>query len=105
MTYVRTFPLVQVEDRVTRQVLSENETMMVVRFGFQQGGVGALHNHPHHQSTYVETGKFRFTIGDEEFVVSKGDSFIIPSDAIHGCVCLEPGDLVDTFTPRRDDFL
>ena len=34
-----------------------------------------------------------------------GDSFVIPSGQTHGCVCLVPGTLVDSFTPRRDDFL
>ena len=37
--------------------------------------------------------------------VATGDSFVIPSDQIHGCVCLEPSTLVDCFTPRRNDFL
>jgi quercetin dioxygenase-like cupin family protein len=37
--------------------------------------------------------------------VGPGDSFVIPSNAVHGCVCLEPGVLIDGFTPRRDDFL
>ncbi|MCV5306303.1 cupin domain-containing protein, partial [Escherichia coli] len=24
---------------------------------------------------------------------------------MHGCICLKPGTLLDTFTPVRDDFL
>ena len=40
-----------------------------------------------------------------EFEVGPGDSFVIPSNATHGCTCLAPGRLVDCFTPRRDDFL
>ncbi|MBL1731326.1 cupin domain-containing protein, partial [Klebsiella pneumoniae] len=24
---------------------------------------------------------------------------------MHGCVCLQPGTLLDTFTPIREDFL
>jgi hypothetical protein len=23
----------------------------------------------------------------------------------HGCLCLESGELIDSFTPRREDFL
>ncbi|MEL6522840.1 MAG: cupin, partial [Pseudomonadota bacterium] len=34
-----------------------------------------------------------------------GDSLIIPSNAVHGCKCLQSGKLIDSFTPRRDDFL
>ena len=100
------FPTVATGDNVTRQVLSDHEQLMVVAFRFgAEGAIGALHNHPHVQSTYVESGRFRFTLGYETREVGPGDSFVIPSDQTHGCVCLAPGTLVDCFTPRRDDFL
>lgn len=103
--FVKSYPEVAADEGVRRQVLSENADLMVVAFRFQEGAEGKLHNHPHVQSTYVQSGRFRFTIGEEAFEVGPGDSFIIPSRAMHGCVCLEPGTLIDTFTPRRDDFL
>lgn len=104
--FVKTFPEVTADPGIRRQVLSDSPDLMVVAFRFQQEGAeGKLHNHPHVQSTYVESGRFRFTIDGETFDVSPSDSFVIPSNALHGCVCLEPGTLVDTFTPRRDDFL
>lgn len=90
---------------MTRQVLAENEALMVVAFTFEKGGVGDVHNHPHTQSTFVERGRFHFSIDGEVFEVGPGDSFVIPSGAMHGCKCLEAGRLIDTFTPRRDDFL
>ncbi len=100
------FPVVPTGENVSRQVLSDHPQMMVVAFRFAaKGAVGDLHNHPHVQSTYVESGRFEFTLGEEKREVSAGDSFVIPSDLVHGCVCLEPGTLVDCFTPRRDDFL
>ncbi|UWQ19847.1 cupin domain-containing protein [Jannaschia sp. M317] len=100
------FPIVPSGENVTRQVLSESPELMVVAFRFAvEGAEGALHDHPHVQSTYVESGRFRFTLGEEEREVGPGDSFVIPSGLRHGCVCLEPGTLVDGFTPRRDDFL
>ncbi|WP_417257450.1 cupin domain-containing protein [Celeribacter sp.] len=105
MSHVKSFPLVQVDEKVTRQVLSENESLMVVAFGFERDGEGSLHSHPHVQSTFVKSGRFVFTIDGESFEVKEGDSFVIPSGAEHGCVCLETGILVDSFTPRRDDFL
>ena len=100
------FPIVQAGENITRQVLSSHSELMVVAFRFKQAGaVGALHEHPHVQSTYVESGRFRFTLGDNEQEFGPGDSFVIPSGQRHGCVCLAPGKLVDSFTPRRDDFL
>lgn len=89
----------------TRRILSENEELMMVEFKFEKGGAGLPHNHPHVQSTYVQSGQFEFTISDVTKIVNVGDAFMIPSNAIHSCKCLEAGTLIDSFTPRRDDFL
>lgn len=100
------FPVVNADPGVTRQVLAEHPDLMVVAFRFnQQGAQGKLHHHPHVQSTFVKSGRFTFTIDGNKTEVGPGDSFVIPTNAEHGCVCLEPGTLIDTFTPRRDDFL
>ncbi len=100
------YPVVKTGEGVSRQVLSDHPDLMVVAFRFaKEGAVGALHNHPHVQSTFVESGRFRFSIGGEDREVGPGDSFVVSSGVTHGCVCLEPGKLVDCFTPRRDDFL
>ncbi|GFE50757.1 cupin [Roseobacter cerasinus] len=99
------FPSIQTGPGVTRQVLADHPEMMVVSFRFAQGAEGALHAHPHVQSTYVKAGRFRFTVGDDTFEVGAGDSFVIPSGARHGCLCQEAGELIDCFTPRREDFL
>ena len=100
------FPVVETGPGVTRQVLAESPEMMTVCFRFYaEGAEGALHSHPHVQSTFVQSGRYRFSIDGREFEVGPGDAFVIPSNAVHGCVCLEPGVLIDGFTPRRDDFL
>ena len=88
-----------------RTVLAHGPDLMVVRFAFAAGDRGALHSHPHVQSTYVLSGRYRFTIDGQPSEVGPGDAFIIPSGAEHGCLCLEEGVLIDSFTPRRDDFL
>lgn len=101
-----TYPVVETGENVTRQVLADAPELMTVAFRFAaEGAVGALHHHSHVQSTFVQSGRFRFTIADRPFEVGPGDAFVIPSNAVHGCVCLEPGTLIDGFTPRRDDFL
>lgn len=100
------FPIHETAPNVTRQVLAETPDLMVVAFRFgAPGATGARHSHPHVQATYVQTGRFRFTIGDAVREVGPGDAFVIPGGVPHGCVCIEPGMMVDTFTPRRDDFL
>lgn len=105
MPPLKTFPDVPAGPGVTRRVLADAPELMVVAFAFETGARGALHAHPHVQSTYVESGRFAFTLAGETFEVGPGDSFVVPSGAEHGCTCLAAGRLVDTFTPRRDDFL
>ena len=100
------FPVVPTDPGVTRQVLADHPELMVVAFEFaNKGAEGKLHHHPHIQSTFVKKGRFLFTVDGRKSEVGPGDSFVIPTNAEHGCVCLEPGTLIDCFTPRRDDFL
>lgn len=88
-----------------RRILCYNDDLMMVEFRFAKDGLGALHNHPHTQSTVVASGKFQFTLEGETHILEAGDSLLIPSLAMHECLCLEPGVLMDAFTPSRDDFL
>jgi quercetin dioxygenase-like cupin family protein len=99
------FPVRTPHEGVRRQVLAETPAQMVVSFRFDTGARGALHNHPHTQSTYVVRGRFEFYRGEEVHQLKAGDSLVIPSEVQHGCKCLEEGELVDVFAPRRDDFL
>ncbi|MEM8658619.1 MAG: cupin domain-containing protein [Pseudomonadota bacterium] len=99
------FPTVTADEGVLRQVLADHPDLMMVSFQFKAAAVGQLHSHPHVQSTFVRSGRFQFTVDGVEREVGPGDSFVIPSGAEHGCKCLEAGELIDCFTPRRDDFL
>ncbi len=47
---------------VVRQIMGYNDDIMVVKVKFEKGAVGAVHHHIHSQVTYVESGKFEFTI-------------------------------------------
>ena len=88
-----------------RRVLVSQPELMQVEFAFDQGVVGALHSHPHVQASYVAEGIFEVTVGDTMVVLSKGGSFIVPPNVVHGVKALTDGRLIDSFTPRRDDFL
>lgn len=90
---------------VSRKMMSYNEDMMVVRVRFKKGAIGAIHQHVHTQSTFVVQGKFEFTIGEVKEIIAAGDTCLMPSNIWHGCVCLEEGELLDVFTPMREDFL
>lgn len=90
---------------VRRKVLAHGPDLMLTRVAFETDGIGAVHQHPHAQISYVESGAFEYTISGETRTLAVGDSCYVPPLAWHGVVCTAVGVLVDAFTPRRDDFL
>jgi len=94
-----------VDDKIQRQIVGFDDSIMMVNVRFEKGGIGVLHHHFHAQVTHISEGKFEVTIGNETKILKKGDSFYIPSDVEHGVVCLESGMLIDVFSPMREDFI
>ncbi len=88
-----------------RRVLAYCDEAMITQNDFEPGAVGAPHTHPHTQLTYVASGVFRFTIGEETRQVKAGDTLVMHSGVRHGCVCVEAGTVIDFFTPMREDFV
>lgn len=90
---------------LTRKIMGYDDNLMLVKVFFEKDAVGSPHKHHHEQVTYVLEGKFRVEIAGNEQVLTEGDSFVVPKHAMHGAVCLEKGILIDTFSPKRDEFL
>lgn len=88
-----------------RKIMAYDDRLMIVKVNFEKGAVGTLHRHPHTQITHVESGVFEVEIGGEKKTLKGGDAFYIPPNVLHGAVCLEPGVLIDTFSPMREDFI
>ena len=90
---------------IQRQIMAYDGQLMMVKVKFEKGAVGTPHTHYHSQATYVASGRFELEIGGEKRILSAGDGYYVEPDELHGCVCLEPGILIDTFSPMRADFL
>lgn len=90
---------------IQRQIMAYDGQLMMVKVKFEKGAVGTSHTHYHSQATYVASGRFELEIGGEKKILSAGDGYYVEPDELHGCVCLEPGILIDTFSPMRADFL
>ncbi|MFC2084540.1 cupin domain-containing protein [Bacteroidota bacterium] len=88
-----------------RKIMGFNDEIMMVKVHFDKGGIGAKHKHRHSQTTYVESGKFEVSVGDDTKILTGGDGFYIPPEIEHGALCLEEGILIDVFSPIREDFM
>ncbi|CAN5147357.1 cupin domain-containing protein [soil metagenome] len=98
-------PWESVGEGVKRKIMSYDANLMMVKVAFETGGIGAAHSHMHTQMSYVASGSFSIMIGDETRTVQTGDAYYIPPNVWHGAVCLDAGELVDVFTPMREDFV
>lgn len=94
-----------VAEGVQRKIMGYDDKIMLVKVKFDKGGIGQMHEHYHSQVTYVESGTFKLTIGDETRILKGGDSFYIPPHVMHGAICTEAGVLIDVFSPIREDFM
>ena len=92
-------------DGSTRRVILDLPELMLVEFTFVEGGIGALHSHPHLQTSYVAEGVFEVTIDGITETIAAGGAYIVPTGLVHGVKALTAGKLIDSFTPRRDDFM
>jgi len=98
-------PWEDLKNGLQRQLFGYDEKVMMLKIKFDKGAVGALHQHPHSQVTYIESGVFDMTIDNVTKRIGTGDGYYVPPHAIHGIVCIEAGMLVDVFSPHRGDFL
>jgi quercetin dioxygenase-like cupin family protein len=98
-------PWQEMGNGIKRKIMAYDDKVMLVKVAFQKGGVGALHQHHHTQITHVESGVFEVEIGGQKKILTAGDAFIVPSNAVHGAVCLVEGVLIDVFSPMREDFI
>ncbi len=63
-----------------------------------------MHSHPHEQVTYVLSGRFEFTIGDQTTVLAPGIAALIPGGVMHGGKTLTACRVLDIFSPVREDY-
>jgi len=95
----------QIEPGIRRQMLGYGSDLMLCRVWFDQGAIGQLHSHPHSQTSYIESGRFRVVIDGQQRDLGAGDGFFIAPHLKHGATCLEAGVILDAFSPAREDLL
>jgi len=86
-------------------VLSHGQKSMVTKMLYKSEDNVPYHKHPNEQSGYVLSGKYRMRFGEHDQVIGPGDSYTIPGDVEHSIEIIEAGEVLDFFTPPREDYL
>jgi len=100
------------EDALKRQfkgvnfdVLAIGQKSMVTKMNFEVGDFVPFHSHPNEQSGYVISGKFLLKLAENNHILTQGDSYSIPENTEHALETFEKGNIIDFFTPPRQDYL
>lgn len=88
-----------------RKIMAYDERMMILKVAFEKDAVGTLHHHYHTQISYVSKGLFEVEIDGMKQLLKAGDIFYVAPNLVHGVICKEAGELVDLFSPYREDFV
>ncbi len=78
---------------------------MVTKMLYKREDNVPFHKHPNEQSGYVISGRYRIQFENWNQEIGPGDSYSIPQSIEHRIEILEPGEVVDFFSPPRKDHL
>jgi len=95
---------VEILHGIYRKTLAYNKNMMLCYFNLIKGSQIPLHSHKEHQIGYVLKGKLKFITENGEFIAKEGDSYVFDSNEKHGAIILEDTDVIDVFSPAREDY-
>lgn len=90
---------------VSLDSLAVGEKSMVCKMNYAAGNFATEHTHPHEQSGYVISGKYHMTVGSRHYDLEPGDSYAVPGNTPHSFKVIEGGEVIDVFTPPREDYL
>lgn len=92
---------------IKRKIMTWSDELMMVAVHFDKGAIGVAHKHDiHDQIAYVAAGSFAVEIEGKKRILKTGDAYRAVKHETHGVVALEQNSvLIDTFSPKRDDFL
>ena len=93
---------------VSLDSLAVGEKSMITKMNYVKGNYATTHQHPHEQCGYVISGQYRLIVETEpriDVILTAGDSYAIPGNTPHSFEVLEGGEVVDVFTPQREDYL
>lgn len=111
-TFIQMKNVVKKENGVGRQflgvdfvVLSVGSDTMVAKMLYKATDFVPFHQHPNEQSGYVISGRYKLRFGGGEYLLSEGDAYSIPAGVEHSIEIIEAGQVVDVFSPVRQDYL
>jgi len=86
-------------------VLSHGPDTMITKMLYKKEDNVPFHKHPNEQSGCVISGKYRIRFGNYDQIIGAGTTYSIPRNVEHRIEIIEPGEVLDFFSPPRADYL
>ena len=96
-------PEEKVTDRISRRIVT-GEKEMIAFWKMKAGAHAGAHKHPHEQISWMLSGKMEFRLGSEKRTCGPGDIVVIPSGVEHEAWFPEDTEVIDIWSPPREDF-
>jgi len=90
---------------VFRKTMSYSDSLMVCEIRLVKGAVVPTHQHVHEQTSYVISGKLRYTVEEESHVLEAGNAVMLASNVPHSAEAVEDTLIIDVFSPLREEYL
>ncbi len=88
-----------------RWVLAVGEKTMLTKMNYKIGDEVPKHSHPNEQNGYVISGEYLIEFGQTKEIIKEGDSYSMPQNIEHSLKVIKGGEVIDVFTPPREDYL
>ncbi len=89
---------------VTFELLASGKKSMITKMNYKLGHKVPFHSHPNEQSGYVISGKIRLQFGKYNEILTEGDTYVIHENQKHSVEVIEAGEVIDVFTPPREEY-
>jgi quercetin dioxygenase-like cupin family protein len=99
---LKELPEEKIGEKITRRILV-GEKEMVVFWTMKAGANATTHQHPHEQMFWVLSGKMEFDLAGDKRTCVAGDLGVIPGNTPHAAYFPEDTEVIDIFSPPRED--
>ena len=90
---------------IFRTTLQYTDDAMICHFNMNKGAMVPLHNHKAVQMGYIIKGSVKFIQKNNKFFITKsGCSYSFGPFEYHGAEVLENSELIECFSPARDEY-
>jgi quercetin dioxygenase-like cupin family protein len=90
--------------KVWFNTLATGDKIMLTLMYYEKGAKVPPHQHIHEQAGLIIKGQVKAIVGDKEAVLKEGDSYVCAANEIHAFEAIEDTEIMDAFSPPREEY-